>query len=234
MMKLTSKFIALGAGCLALAASGPAARATDLFNDPADAITAANSSTQTGRLGRDVTGANDGYGLQQTWTPADNGITTYPGVGGAAGATFNYVEFTFTPADLGNGQYIQVDFDEPTAADLFASAWTTYSGTASVASGTGFLGDAGQSENYRGDATTPRYFNVVVPAGASLTVVVNTTNATALGETFGIQIEDFTDTEYTDAINTAPEPSTWATFGVGGLVLGGVTVSRRRKAAATV
>ena len=224
MMKLTFKFIAAGAGCLVLASlSSPAAKATDLLNDPADSITATNSSVQAGRISRN--------GVQQTWTPAANGETAYPGVINPT-AAYNYVAYTFTAAQLGNGQFVQINLDETGAADLFASAWTTFNGTSSLTSGAGFLGDAGQSEDYAFTSipptpADPRFFNVTVPAGSSLTVVVNTTNAAALGENYAIDVEAFSTKDYTD-ITAVPEPSTWALLGAGTL-LGGVAVVRRQR-----
>ena len=227
MMKLTSKFIAAGAGCLALTSlCGPLARATDILNDPADSVTAANSSTQTGRISRN--------GTQQTWDPAVSGEAAYPGAINTTTA-YNYVSYTFSAAQLGNGQFVQINFDEPLAADLFVSAWTTFNGTSSLTSGAGFLGDAGQSEDYAFGSIPPtpqdpRFFNVTVPAGSSLTVVVNTTSAAALGENYAIDVEAFSTKDYTD-ITAVPEPSTWTLLGAGAL-LGGVAVVRRQRKAA--
>ena len=224
MIKLTSKLMPVGAGCLALVAlGGPAASASDLLPYETTSITAANP-TQSGRLSRN--------GVQQTWDPAVDGETAYPGAINTS-TTYNYETFTFTPAQIGNGQYVQVDISEPNAADLFASAWTSYAGTSSVKSGTGWLGDAGGSEDYAFTSIPPtpqdtRFFNVTVPTGDSLTVVVNTSAATALGESFGIEVESFSDTAYTDATLAAvPEPSTWAMIGAS--ALGGLAVFRRRK-----
>ena len=227
MTKFTSKLMPVGAGCLALVAlGGPAASATDLLPFETTSITAANP-TQLGRISRNS--------VQQTWDPADDGETSYPGAINTTTA-YNYTTFTFTPAEIGNGQFVQIDISEPNAADLFASAWTSYNGTSSVQSGSGWLGDAGQSEDYAFTSIPPtpqdsRFFNVTVPAGDSLTVVVNTTSATALGENFGIEVEDFSDTEYDPATPAAvPEPSTWAILGASAL-LGGLAMFRRRKQA---
>ena len=226
MTTFTSKLMPIGAGCLALVAlGGPAASATDLLPFETTSITAANP-IQSGRISRN--------GVQQTWDPADDGETAYPGAINTA-TTYNYTTFTFTPTQIGNGQFVQIDLSEPSAADLFASAWTSYAGTSSVTSGTGWLGDAGSSEDYAFTSIPPtpqdsRFFNVTVPAGDSLTVVVNTTSAAALGESFGIEVEAFSDTEYTDATPGAvPEPSTWAMLGA--TALGGLAVFRRRKQA---
>ena len=226
MMTFTSKFIAVGAGCLALGSLfSPVASATDLLNIT-DSIPT-NSATEMGRVSRN--------GVQQTWDPADNGETAYPGSINPT-ATYNYVAYTFTAAQLGDGQYVQIDFEEPNgAADLFATAWTTFSGTASIASGAGFLGDAGSSRDFAFTSIPPtpqdpRFFNVTIPAGSNLTVVINTSAATGVGENYGLQVEAFSSKDYTDAIlGAVPEPSTWAMLGAG-IVVGGVMVQRRRRA----
>ena len=226
MTTLTSKLLPLGAGCLALVAlGGPAASASDLLPFETTSITAA-SPTQLGRISRN--------GVQQTWDPADDGETAYPGAINTTTA-YNYTTFTFTPAQIGNGQFVQIDISETGAADLFASAWTSYAGTSSVTSGTGWLGDAGQSEDYAFTSIPPtpqdsRFFDVTVPVGDSLTVVVNTSAATGIGESFGIEVEDFSTTSYANATPGAvPEPSTWAMLGAS--ALGGLAVFRRRKQA---
>ena len=71
---------------------------------------------------------------------------------------------------------------------------------------------------------------MTVPAGDSLTVVINTTSTAAIGEAFGLEVESFSTTDYDDA-TAVPEPSIGALLGAGAL-LGGVAVYRRRRAAA--
>ncbi len=227
MMKLTSKCIVTGAACLALASlGGPAARATDLLNDPADSITAANSTVLLGNR-------YNPFFTQQTWDPAVNGSTSYFGVTARTKNTgFNYLTYTFTAAQLGDGQYVQISLDEPLAGDLFASAWTTFNGQSSLASGDGWLGDeAGRptgNYSFGGAAQDPKFFNVTVPAGSGLTVVLDTTSPSALGEQYGIDIEAFSSKDYTDAaLGAVPEPSTWAMLGAGALL--GVAVVRRQR-----
>jgi hypothetical protein len=223
-MKPTSTLIVAGASCLALTAMfSPVAFATDLYDNPADVITADNSLDQLGREGRNQT--------QQTWDPVTSGEAAYPGPTTTT-TDFNYITVTFTPAELGNGQYVQINIQEPNGdADLFASAWTgLYTGTASVQSGTGWLGDAGTSgdsqfSNIPPIPIDPAFFNVTVPAGDSLTVVINTTSPTAIGETFGLEVEAFSSTDYTDSV---PEPSVVAMLGAG-LVFGGAAAYRRRR-----
>jgi hypothetical protein len=221
--------MALGTGCLALSSVfSQVASATDLLDDPSTSITASNSQVEMGRLSRN--------GVQQTWDPATSGETSYSGEINA-GSSYNYVEFEFTPAEIGNGKYIQIDISEPLAADLFASAWTSYNGSASVASGFDWLGDEGQSEDYAFGSIPPtpqdpHFFNVTVPAGDSLFVVVNTTSAAALGEDFGIQVESFSTKQYDNGtpLPPVPEPTTWALLGAGVMVVG-ASVYRRRQAA---
>lgn len=235
-MKNILKFVVGAAGILCVNASvAPAARATDLIRHTADMITT-KAGKQLGRMGRATTSA---YRNQQSWIPAVSGETTYPGAVNTT-TTYYYVKYTFTAAQIGNGKYVEVIINEPGVNNVFASAWTSYSGTSSVMSGTGWLGDAASSENYFG-ATDARYFDVTIPAGSGFTVVVNTTSAAGIGEAYGIIVSAYATTDYTDATITAaprsstpaptPESAAWAMLDGGTLTDDGAA-SRRRRALA--
>ena len=76
---------------------------------------------------------------------------------------------------------------------------------------------------------------MVVPAGHSLRLVVNSTVGTAATSTADYFISAFSDTEYSEdfapAIAAVPEPATWALM-LGGFGLAGMTLRRRRTALA--
>lgn len=81
---------------------------------------------------------------------------------------------------------------------------------------TNYLGDVGSSPQNSGESTA---FSVLVPAGATLDLVVNEVSP------------DFGVAAYTLAVNAVPEPSTWSLMGLGTLGLGAAALRRRRHAA---
>ena len=234
-MKNILKFAVGVAGILSLS---PAVRATVLMNNQGDTITA-SSLQQYGRIGRSTLAAPHN---QQSWDPKVSGETTFPGAVNIKSSdtptVYNYVTYTFTPAQIGNGQFVEININEPGASGIFVSAWTTYSGSSSLLSGTGFLGDAAQSENYVG-LTDRRYFDVIVPKGANLVVVVNTTTDAGIGEPYGIQVNAYATRDYIDATpsvtpDKAPRPGTGGGAAGEIALIGGAAVIRRRRRGVSV
>lgn len=160
----------------------------------------AGSAVQLGRLSRN--------GVQQDWT----GTETYPGV---INPTLSYTYATFTLPFAANAYqpiYYEINVDDE-IADLFASAYLdSYDPTDLAAN---WLGDAGSSGNYfPGD---PRYFDVVVPTGHRLVLVVNATAGTAPTSSADYLVTAFSDTEYGEDFLSAPvpEPATWTMMMLG-------------------
>lgn len=232
-MKNIFKFTAAVAGLLTLGTiCSPVAKATDLLVDPADTVGGThNNDSRLGRLSRQTTTIQ----VAQTWVGSE---TNYLG---AAGPTSTYYSetFSFSAAQLNGNQYVEITEDSANA-NTFVSAWAGgYNLLASDTAGAiatvkpNFLGDNAQSRNYGFTGLAdPRYFQVIVPAGMNLTVVVTDTvaNDAAGAQPFGLVVANYSDKEYTDAI-AVPEPSTWAMLGAG-VLLGGVSLARRGRAKA--
>jgi hypothetical protein len=145
-----------------MALTGVSAPAAILFDLPSDSLTAANP-TQLGRLSRN--------GLAQDW----DGDEPYPGVINTTTA-YNYKTYSI---DVGVDSFIQIDMDS-LSANTFASAYLeSYSPGSPNGFQLNWLGDAGSSGNSFG--TDPIFFQVQVPVGDTLVVVVNTTGASGLG-----------------------------------------------------
>ena len=189
----------------ALPTLAPASTIAD-FN----AVLTASSPTELGRPFRN--------GVQQTW----NGTEPYPTVINPT-TRYAYQTYTFSASLFVGGNWIEITALDTlnTGAD-FVSA---YAGSYSPASPTtGWLGDEGQSGNYFG-ATDGRYFDVFVPFGQNLTIVVNDTAAAGLNDPIAIDISGYSDSNYDDAI-PPPEPATVLTWGTGLL---GIAAAARRK-----
>ena len=79
--------------------------------------------------------------------------------------------------------------------------------------------------------TDPVFFQVIVPVGHDLIVVVNqTATGAGIGDPFSILVEGFVDTEYTDPIASGvPEPSTWAMLLLGFAGIGFMAYRRSRQ-----
>ena len=157
--------------------------------------------TMTGRISRD--------GVSSDWS----GPKTFPGLT-ATTTTYNYTEYFFDI--LCNGNYFQIDYNDPNGA-VFFSAYVDGFAPAPGPTSIQYLGDAGSS----GAGS----FQVYVPDGHRLDVVVNNVPLLVNGfsPSFDVMVEEFTDSEYTDL----PEPASIA------LTLGGLAafvLARRRHA----
>ena len=132
--------------------------------------------------------------------------------------------------------YVEISFFDSNSpatvngVSLFSAA---YAGSYNVNSrSTGWLGDQGSSGNFYfggpgvGDA---RFYDVILPVGQNLVIVVNDTATNGLNDPFTIDVSAYADTNYDDpvaAVATTPEPSTFITLGTGLLGVAGLV---RRK-----
>ena len=185
------------------------ARATPIL-DVSGAL-ALTDPTQLGRLSRNA--------IAQDWA----GDEPFPGV---INTTTLYRYHTYV-VNVGITPFIQINFDS-VSINTFVSAYdTSYAPNSAGAPNFGFntnwLGDAGVSGNDFG--VDPLFFQVVIPVGHNLVIVVNNTAAgnVGVGDPFRLIVEGFIDTEFTDPPEV-PEPAT--------LFLGGsglVMVARRQR-----
>lgn len=153
--------------------------------------------TQLGRLSRN--------GIPQDWS----GSEPFPGL---LNATTSY-HYTTLDLDLTSlmapftsyGAFIQINFDSITTG-TFLSAYLDVFDPLNL--GANWLGDPGTSGNYFG--VDPLFFQVVVPEGHHLVLVLNETSSAGLDMTGDILVEAFADTDYTDLTrkSNVPEPRT--------------------------
>jgi len=195
---------------LVLSVAGVAAQAMTLATITGDFLTATDP-TQLGRISRN--------GIPQDWS----GSETYPGVINTS-TTYHYKEYMINSSVIGPSVFIQIEFDTVPTNTFVAAYDTSYSSTNPVAT---WLGDAGTSGNFFG--TDPLFFQVIIPSGHNLDVVVNTTStdAASLGSpnAYNLTVEGFIDNQYTDA----PEPSTTLLIGAGLLASGVLARLRQRQ-----
>ena len=184
-----------------------------------DSLSTANT-TELGRASRS--------GVQQTWT----GQEAYTGQLNTT-TTYFFNTYTFAAADFAGAPYVEVSVtDELGNSDFFVSSFAgSYS---SAARGANWLGDEGASGEFQffappipGDS---RYFDVILPAGQDLVLLVNSTLGSANGllQPFDIDVAAYADTQYDDpaAVAATPEPGTLVMTLTG--MLGAVGVVRRR------
>ncbi len=179
-------------------------------------VLTSSSSTELGRPFRS--------GIQQTWTGAEpydgkNNLTT----------AFAYTTYTFAASLFTGAPYVEVSvYDTQGGASDFLTA---YAGSFNVNSqGTNWLGDEGGSGNYF-IATDSRYFDVILPAGQNLVLVLNDSGISGLNNPINIEVDAYADTNYADPVVT-PEPSTFVMLGTGLVWAAGAVRGRRKRNAA--
>ena len=208
-MKLRN--LILSSACL-FGALAPIARA-ELISNFTSTVTA-NSPTQFGRPSRNAN--------PQTWA----GTESYPGVNPSTVNTlYSYKTYTFAASSFIGAPYVDISFyDVFNSGNLFASAYAGSYNPANRAAN--WLGDEGFGFNLFGvDAEA---FDVILPTGEPLVLVVNTTglNGAGRGDPFQVAIRAFGDNQFGPPIIPTPEPSSIALLGTG--LLGAVGVLRRK------
>lgn len=198
-----------GLTCFAVATAMPA-MAADVASGTVQL--GASNAVQLGRLSR--------QGTQQDWT----GGEAFPGTINPA-TPYAYTNFMLPfAANAYQPIYYDINFDDE-ATDLFASAYLDSYDPTNLA--VNWLGDAGSSGNYfPGD---PRFFDVVVPTGHSLVLVINSTTGVSTTSAANYLVSAFSDTEYNENFLTpaVPEPATWSMMLIGFAAVGSA-VRRRR------
>jgi hypothetical protein len=158
-------------------------------------LTTADSS-QLGRPSRN--------GIPQDWT----GTESYPGVLNTS-TTYYYQAISFSSALFTGAPFVEItSYDPNETTNVFLSAYVgSYDPSNRSAN---WLGDAGFSGN--GQVGAGGDFQVILPAGMDLVLVINSTlgGISGLNSPIQINIDAFADTMYSDPVPAAvtPEPST--------------------------
>ncbi|GAA3755816.1 hypothetical protein [Terriglobus aquaticus] len=204
--------------------------ASSAFADPLTFFTdsvSTSDATQQGRLVRS--------GQAQTWAGAEG---SFPGTNNT-GVTFYYKTYTFSNSLFNPNNYIDISvFDESNSGLFFVSA---YAGSYNpAAKGQNWLGDEGASGNiqfFSNDPGEARDFEVIVPNGQDLVLVVNTTGGgtSGTGYKYDIAVNDYSDSEYdnvpvTPYVAATPEPSTFVELGTAVVAFAGMARRRFLKA----
>jgi hypothetical protein len=155
------------------------ARAGSLF-DVSSSLSFADS-TQLGRLNRN--------GVISVWTATKG----FPGAINT-GTSYHYRTFTIPAATIALAPFLHISMDDPDST-LFISAYDTSYNAGSLSSA--YLGDAGTSAGFG----SPGFFEVTLPAGHDLVLVVNDVNSSSggVGAPFHIVVDGFVDTQFTEA-----------------------------------
>jgi hypothetical protein len=195
------------AAVLSAVAAAPAFALT-LFASGSDTLKLADP-VALGRLTRD--------GVPSDWSASK----AFPGVISPT-TVFHYTTFV---VPVTNTPFIQISVDDPDTV-VFAAAYLDNFNPPNFS--TNYLGDAGSSGNQFGN---PGFFQVVVPVGHDLVLVVEETTAPngGLGHPFDVLVEGFIDAEFTDPTAAVPEPSTWAMMLLGFAGLGFAFRQSQRK-----
>lgn len=186
------------------------AQAAVIFDTGTTALVAGDP-TQLGRLTR--------TGVASDWSTNK----AFPGVTNP-NTSVHYRTYLIDALSFGT-PFIQIDVDDPMAA-IFVSAYLDSYNPDSVAANRGldihYRGDDGSTGN---PFTDPGFFQVTIPAGHTLVLVINdpSTNNAGLGKNFDVLVEGFTDTQFTDPV---PEP---ASILLGGAGLGCLALLRLRR-----
>lgn len=166
------------------------------------------SATESGRPSRSST--------PQDWTGTEKYTGTIAG-------TYFYQTYDFAGSLFAGAPYVDINtFDPTNGSSYFIVA---YAGSYNLNNrAENWLGDAGFSGNYQvndgGD------FQVYLPIGADLVLVVNSTfNGVLPNYGFDVNVDAYGDTMYDPAIT--PEPSSWLLASTGMLLLGGLAWRRR-------
>ncbi len=211
---MNSRYVLSAALLLAALPALASAETISNFNG----VLTSSSATELGRPFRS--------GTQQTWTGAE----PYDGKNNLA-ISFAYNTYTFAASLFTGAPYVEISvLDTQGGASDFVTA---YAGSFIVSSqGTNWLGDEGASGNYFG-LTDARFFDVILPVGQDLVLVLNDSSVAALNDPINIDIEAYSDTNYDSPLaQVTPEPSTFVTLGTGLIWAAGVARGRRRKSAA--
>jgi hypothetical protein len=162
--------------------------------------------------------------------PASDWSTQKP-FPGIVNPTVSYHFETFI-VNVGITPFIQITVDDPAAATFTSAYLNAYLPNPTAPNrglDTNYRGDLGASGDFFG--TEPTFFQVIIPQGNNLVVVVNDVSNTngGLGIPFHILVEGFTDSEFTEP---TPEPAAMllSATGFGALALVGFLRRKRSRA----